>query len=428
MFGISLLTFLLGTFLRCVGSEFTTEIVARAPVKPVKEREILSLHCKATDIPEGYVVTVTRHITGEPQPLSWAKGVVQGVDDRTYLAVRQLRDGSSVYFLTITDVTKKDEGRYQCQVVHKGTYRVIAMNSVVIPIQYFPTEKPKCSPASTEIMRYKAGEILQLNCSSLTGYPPVEIKWSRAGADITDLATSTRDNTTTYSTLTVTLTEKDDGAVFECRVTSKAFRGKDNRCHSGPISVKPDPNYVYNPTKDKIPTLEPPPVITRRPSSKVDSDYEVNQLPSNAEDCSDVCQSPPSVKYWILACSAAGALALIFLLSVLILLIKYCESSKDTQQKQRRKGKGGIKHHTAEEIYTELEYHRDQQALQAREATKVYMSLQKNQQPLGQNPEQPALQALQQVEEERVEGRDQQQGTAGVPTSGTPVVYKSHYV
>ena len=35
----------------------------------------------------------------------------------------------------------------------------------------------------------------------------------------------------------------EGGEVFECRVTSKAFRGKD-KCHSRPISVMPNPGFV----------------------------------------------------------------------------------------------------------------------------------------------------------------------------------------
>ncbi len=425
MLGISCLTFLLGTFLHCVASKSTTRIVAKAPVKPVKEGEILSLHCQVWDIPENHVVTVARRIGGSDENMSWGKGVVQGVNDRTYLAVRQLRDGSSVYFLTITEVTKKDEGIYQCQVVHQGSFNVSGKHSVHIPIQYFPEEKPKCAPQDLP-MRYTEGKNINLTCSSVTGYPRVKISWVRSGVDITALSTQTEgEDGITRSSLSFTLTEKDDDAVFMCLVTSSAFRGRENRCHVGPITVEPnpDPNWEYKPGRDI--TLSPPPVITHPPIIPQPPNKKppknVGQQP---EDCTDVCRSPPTVKYWILACSAAGALALIFLISVMVLLIKYCQSaSKETQTSQRRKGKN-LKHHTTDEIYTELEYHRDQQRVA--EANKVYMSLQKHQlqQPVQSVPEQQHLQAT--VEEEEPEGRDFS-GTTGVPTA-TPVVYKSHYV
>ena len=71
----------------------------------------------------------------------------------------------------------------------------------------------------------------------------MEIKWSCGGADITDLATSTKDQHHNLFYINFNINEMEDGEVFECRVTSKAFRGKDNKRHSRPISVMPNPGF-----------------------------------------------------------------------------------------------------------------------------------------------------------------------------------------
>ena len=93
-----------------------TSIIATAPLKEVEEGAILSVHCQVTELEEGHEVTLYRIRDGQSVQRVSVGDILTQDEDRLFLATRQLGDGSTVYFLSVMEVTRSDQGTYRCQV------------------------------------------------------------------------------------------------------------------------------------------------------------------------------------------------------------------------------------------------------------------------------------------------------------------------
>ena len=102
------------------GQEDPPIIKVTAPINPVREDAMISIHCQIWNKVEGQEVTMSRKLKGaaRSQRLSWDEKVQNDDDDRIFLAERRLTDGSVVYFLSIIEVTQSDEGTYFCKIVY----------------------------------------------------------------------------------------------------------------------------------------------------------------------------------------------------------------------------------------------------------------------------------------------------------------------
>ena len=79
---------------------YSDVIVATSPVNPVKEQGLLTIHCQVRNLDDNHQVTITRRVGDRIQQISVDEDVLgNAVDERVFLAVRQLLDGSTVYFL-----------------------------------------------------------------------------------------------------------------------------------------------------------------------------------------------------------------------------------------------------------------------------------------------------------------------------------------
>lgn len=226
----------------------------------VKEGETLSIHCQVWEEGENErgaknVVQLSRRLLGEMsksgrpqflapqrQHLSWNDGLLDGVKENTFLAVKPQPDGSMVYFLTLLGVTREDTGDYRCQLLtptDDGLAKV-AGDVVTTDILNYPSADPTCSSAKDMRMTVNAGDRVRLNCSSEIGNPPVNIAWRRTGdLPITPAPVihTAADNRTVNSELTFIADSADDGAVFVCQITSVEFPGAKKNCYVGPLTV-----------------------------------------------------------------------------------------------------------------------------------------------------------------------------------------------
>ncbi len=354
------------TFVSC------TTIVASSPVNPVEEGGILSLHCQIRDLSDDQEVKIIRVVGGRTQRLSADKDIKSEAGDRFFLAIRQMNDGTTVYFLSIMDVAREDGGNYFCQVVREGalSVEVAAIDSVEIGIMHFPDEtEPICESNRPTHIPIRAGTPMVFNCTSSKSNPPVDIRWSRTGTK-TDVPKSISGTGTErlYSFIRFTPTVSDNDAIFLCQISSPYFPGKVQTCHVGPLKVLPNKNLLDVPTTKS--TVSPKREIqNREPSGQVPA------VEAAATNCEAMCTtlSTPII-YWVVATIAASVLSLIFLVVGMVLLIKMCNlrSSLATDSVDY-----ACAQPIHDKIYVELETNKKHHT-----HDKLYMSLAKRERPL----------------------------------------------
>ena len=344
--------------LRLCNALTPVRVIASAPVNPVESNGILSLHCQVWKaVAEGHEVTIFRTLkTGETQRLSVNDNILSDVDERIYLGVRKSTDGSAIYFLSIIGVTRRDIGEYICKVFRVSGAAVveIAGDSINITSTYLPPD-PKCQASTGEPqLKVIAGSLLKLNCSSEIGYPPVTMEWTRTGTTTPLNSRQFIREKVIYKEVSLRLTLQDDNAIFICLTTSRAYPNTAQSCHVGPIQVLPN--------KDQMNTQ----VTTISDFTQVKdispSATEVNVLISGHDNevrqkCLKTCSTSKNsfIFYWIIATVGASALALLFLILGIYLLVRYLSLTEEDGRRQ-----------PSEKIYTELEAEQ-----------MLYMSLQK---------------------------------------------------
>lgn len=369
------------TFTMVWHSSAEAVIKATAPLSDVEAGGILSLHCQVTDIQPGLEISLFRTVMKpngdeDTDRISVDSVVTLTEDDRNeeriFLAVRQLEDGSVVHFLSIMDVSRYDSGSYACSLngVENGRHQVeMSYSTVPISVMYFPSEEePKCSYSSTSDTLTMDSEIV-LNCSSEKAYPTVTLSWSTGTSTSLHGGSVETRGDRVYSVLRV----RPSGAntVYLCTVQSVAFPGRTHSsCHVGPLKIDdyiPDSNQNNGNTPVILyPSLTGDQVAT----SATTFDLTANNNNPGAQrpvDCRKVCASSNAsvTSIWIIATIAVGSIALVFLLLILILLYKHNKAHQTNNAFY-------VAHHPKEpmdQLYSELEYKRNQNM--------VYMALAK---------------------------------------------------
>lgn len=379
-----------------------TRVVTSAPVQPVKEGGILSLHCQISNLAANHYVTISRQLDDEldPEILSWGDDILGSIGDSFFLAVRQLNDGSIIYFLSIIGVTIRDQGRYSCKVMPSTQDSVVAIDHTDIKVMYFPRDpNPLCTPKQS--LTVYAGTPLTLNCTSQSANPAVTMDWSRTGSGSVPKSMTVQRDGLSYTELRLRASLSDNEAVFLCQITSVAFPGKVKTCHVGPIVVLPNPNDLPdddgddkegtpggdNTDENRQPIFYPPfPVADPFPTTAVDlfTDKTTGDHQNPIADCRDVCSSFSSPKFfWIVATVVACALAFLFFLMGGTLLWKYRQANaqQHTYYATNAKAFAPHPHHqhpTREYIYTELESKRGTVVTPSENlGSCVYMSLER---------------------------------------------------
>ena len=299
----------------------STRVAVTVPVNPVKEGSILSMHCQVWNLEPGYKVAISRHGN---QGLTWDKVIVTNDDGRVFLAIRKMRDGSTVYFLSIMDIARSDEGEYSCKVVSMAStlIEVIAVESATIAIQYYPAENnPVCSPSDSVAMY--SGSLIALNCTSEAARPTVSLEWSRTGDYPVPDSRSIVKRGIVYSQLLFRPTVEDTGAVFLCQVKSKVFPERAYSCHIGPITVIPSNSDASSQQHNGLPIQESYPTISTELQVWTDG---AGAGGVQAVECTQVCSSWTSseyLHYWVVGTVLAGFLAFVFLIMVITLVFKH---------------------------------------------------------------------------------------------------------
>ncbi len=354
-----------------ISSIDATELTVTAPVNPVHIGRILSIHCHIRDIVPKQKVTISRIIDeDEEQVISVDKTLLLDEEDtdtagRTFIAERQLGDGSTVFFLSIIEVKKEDGGEYWCKVKSSNFEEIIAKESTIVNLNYFPDDtSPTCY--GDQIPNLVEGIPFNFNCTSERGNPTVDITWTRGDIVIKkETAMESPDGSMVYSNLYFTPQLSDEGALLLCKVTSSSFPEKSQQCHIGPLKVRANPNAPKNPTVPRLPTDSLSPTFNQGDANEKTDEEDSMKSTRPSANCQEACSAfSTPVFYWVLGTIIAGIIAIVFLITGIVLYIRYCKMV--AQGKERR----FVYRQSPEDVYEKLEYRKNDKTL--------YMSLDKH--------------------------------------------------
>ena len=329
-----------------------TEVAMNAPVNPVPIGGMLSIHCRVLNMnEETQTVQISREMADGAKYAALTMGdkiYTDDDDERIFLAVRRLSDSSKVYFLSIIDVKRSDEGVYKCKLLQKNPMAELVIKPVSVTVNHVPDEAPECS--AMQRTSYTAGDTLNLNCSSEEGSPMVTLAWYRSTQAAKVLASKThhlKKDGTVISELSKTLYESDNQAMFICKLTSDAFPDVEKTCHIGPISVLPNPLFTdkgpaeledENSAFDSSDELEYPNNVRDKNNGRGGGEDSVD-FPTLADPnntCSEYCSTLTApVLYWIIATIAISILAIIFLMIGIVISMKLCNATSDEQARRQ---------------------------------------------------------------------------------------------
>ncbi|XP_072046665.1 uncharacterized protein [Amphiura filiformis] len=303
-----------------------TIIIATTPVANILEGGILSLHCQVWNLHQGHEVAIFRTVSTGTERISLNENVPQEVDNRVYLAVRQAQDGGSrIYFLSVIDASKADEGRYSCKVNTIGEIAEVAVDSIDLKVMYFPSDSdPSCSTNSPSTSQVSVGTKITLNCSSVVGYPEVSLKWNRNGRTAQHEVETFIQNGRKYMTLTVEIGSADQGSVYQCDLTSEAFPERKQSCHIGPFTLtqsaldhvdydshQPFTSGYYPSKSPKLPNV-PVQTVTKGNTDR------------GRLQCRNQCSYYNSnVLFWIIGTIVACAFAILFFVIFIGIVLRY---------------------------------------------------------------------------------------------------------
>ena len=339
---------------------------ASAPVNPAEHGGIFSLQCQVKDLPKGHRVEIYRHLGDQDEGLSVDDSVLPNVDDRVFLAVRHMGDGSAVYFLSIIDITKADAGLYQCKVIRAtGNIAQVAVQSVNMSVYFFPSEtSPMCSPSdTTATLQVLEGSVLHLNCSSEKGHPTVGIRWTRTNGGVIPGGIIHETDDRIHAKLAFLVTRHDDHAMFICEITSDALPNERRSCHVGPITVIPDNNIINHVPSETLPL----PIVTEKDQiletvtasieNKVEVDTSVTHRVRNKAECAKLCSTrySGSVFYWVIATAVCVLLGLVFLIFGVIIFLKFKEVNNNNNRHRLYETRFMSERLAVDDIYAEVE-------------------------------------------------------------------------
>ena len=354
-------------------------ITALAPVNPVQEHGIFSLLCEVRNLRNGDEVTLLRStINGDIERLSVDKDILPSVDERMFLSVKQMKDGSVIYFLSMADVSRHDEGQYSCGINNKATNRQVIKRSVHLNVMYFPQDSyPVCN--SNQPLAVLEGTTMSFNCTTADAFPSVILTWSRGGDELHTGVERTEQRGGDISTvLTFKASRSHDRSVFICTVTSPAFADMKQTCHIGPLAVHRDPKYNGGVGQ----TISTPPTRTfdTKNGGKIDNDpISVFTTSEKAADvhkkCQKHCAASVSSKafFWIVSTVIAAAMAVAFLIIGLILFVKYYRlPANNNNESLDFAASSAAVRCSADKLYTELQCRQHTAAVR-----QIYMATEK---------------------------------------------------
>ncbi len=345
-------------------------VVLTAPLNPVIEDAVCALHCQLWNLDQkSHKVDIYRNYDTSNRRLSSGDRLENAEDDNLFLAIRQL-DGSTVYFLSMTGISRQQKGNYTCKVIRTfpDTKEILA-DSISLDVLYSPGDSdPQCSSDFDTHLTVTEGTQTSINCSSEMANPIVELHWSIAGKDVPLKSTTNPVGGRVYSILTFTPSRRYNGAIFLCKIVNHYGDDKTRSCHVGPFKVIPQFGGEFDDDDSDYELMTLPSVrehFTEKPHEK---ETNLDSNPGQAivpDECISECSllSRPVI-YWIIGTVFTSIIALTFLVLSSFLFYKLCHISSNSTNLDY-----ALPRKPAEELYVEVDCKRDD--------GRMYMALQK---------------------------------------------------
>ncbi|XP_072031295.1 uncharacterized protein [Amphiura filiformis] len=290
-----------------------TKVEVTTPVNPVTLGGILAIRCQIWGVEREHVVKIFRTLSTRTEEITSGDTYMRSsINQRVFLAIRNLSDGSVAYFITVTNITHEDQGDYACKIfsISDFNYINIAGDSIQINVVSLPNEAyPVCASFPMDPISLMENSTLKLTCSSESGVPAVDLKWRRDNHNYYHdyVASNITDGDIIHSELTLNLDISFNGSIFYCDVTSNAFDDWIRTCQIGPVAIKSNPVR-----KSDIPVTQ-------------GSVFKVNTIQRSSINCERKCQRHNErLRFNLtLATVAASILSIIFLAITIFMCYKY---------------------------------------------------------------------------------------------------------
>ena len=301
-----------------------TTVEVSVPVHPITVGGILPIQCQIWGMEEAHTVKMFRVINGKTEELtSELRYFSSSLDQRVFITKRTIQGGIKVYFMTIVDTTMLDQAEYLCKVfaLSRGNYDTVAEGSVDVEIYFLPDSiYPMCESTPALTANMNEGVELTLRCISAKGAPAVALRW----VDNRNQKISSRPQTlddTVSSEISSMTSLNTHNTVFICKMTSPGFTDFIRTCKIGPITIKKS-------TPVTIPEIRKPIFPTQITEHKT----------FMSDDCSNECSEANkyTILYLSVATVGAALLCIVFLITTIVMCIKYHNISGEVRETRMR--------------------------------------------------------------------------------------------
>ncbi|XP_054719088.1 nephrin-like [Uloborus diversus] len=187
-----------------------------------------------SSVVEGQSIELQCRIGNQAGSVQWSKdGFVLGFDRMIPGYPRYIMEGSGedgVHDLRIENAQIDDDGEFQCQVGPAGENKAIRAD-VVLTVLLPPSSIVISQHPNSSTVEVLEGESLTLKCIVAGGKPAAGIRWHRKNIELrpdnvvynTERVDDHRENA--ISTITLTPTPDDNGALYSCEAVHRALPG-----------------------------------------------------------------------------------------------------------------------------------------------------------------------------------------------------------
>ncbi|XP_042902394.1 nephrin isoform X3 [Parasteatoda tepidariorum] len=185
-----------------------------------------------TDVVQGQTVELQCRIGNQAGSVQWSKdGFVLGFDRMIPGYPRYMMEGSGedgVHDLRIENAQLEDDGEFQCQVGPHGENKAIRVD-VKLTVLTPPSSIAISQHPNGSIVEILEGVTLTLKCMVAGGKPAAGIKWFRKNVELRpdnvlyNTEKIDEHKETAISTITLTPTPDDNGALYSCEAVHKAL-------------------------------------------------------------------------------------------------------------------------------------------------------------------------------------------------------------
>ena len=301
------------------------------PTEPVTVGGILAIQCQVWNSEPDYAMYIFRTVTKRSEQITNEQDIIQSSERlNMFLAKRTFLDGSSVYFLTIVDISEADQGEYLCTVHDNSKRTYITEESMNVNIYSYPADiYPLCSSLPNQPSTLNVQDTITLKCTTEKGMPSIQMKWVNTKIALHLKPFNTTEGNLVHSTINVRLDESFHWSVFYCEVTSKGFPDWKRTCAVGPVKLRS--YFLSAGGDDKVVDTQ---AGVDQAGIEEQQDTERIRLIEQCEECSP---TDDMLRLYLTAATiGATFLTIIFLTSTIILCYKYHHISDVTRREPTR--------------------------------------------------------------------------------------------